>query len=107
MSRVKIRRLSVTASTSADVVAYNWYVSAPSDATFLADVDAGTPSPFDVTVAPEAFLDEGTLPEGVYQFAVVAEDGAGNTSDPYQAPAWVSVPLDLIPPAAPTDGVFE
>jgi len=108
MSRVVTRRIWVNPSSSTDVTAYNWYAGAVGDGTFLGAADAGTITPFAVTPGPEAFLDDTSgLPEGTYQFAVVAEDNAGNTSDPYQNAAWVSVPLDLTPPAAPVSGGID
>jgi len=107
MANVKTRRIWVDPSASADVVEYNWYAGPENDPSFLGAVDAQAITPFDETADPEAFIVEGTLPEGTYQFAVTAEDGAGNTSDPFQAAGWVSVPLDVTPPLAPTNGGIE
>ena len=40
----------------------------------------------------------------VVSFGVYAVDEAGNKSGVYQSDAWLAVPLDFIPPEAPSNG---
>jgi len=50
----------------------------------------------------EVVFKVGDVPDGAYQFAVVAEaEDTGKFADPYQHLNWVNVPLDLspLPPA--------
>jgi len=50
----------------------------------------------------EVVFGVGDVPDGAYQFAVVAEqEDTGKFADPYQHLNWVNVPLDLspLPPA--------
>lgn len=64
--------------------------------------DVGTP-PLDADGKHFVFLKDvpgvAALPEGEYDFAVTAYDGAGNESDFAEVE---KVPLDLVAPAAPT-----
>lgn len=108
MSRVNERQLRWNAPSATDVTGYRIYaVENIDEAIWLADVDAGRAEADRVgEVSGETWIID--LPnEGVWSFAVVAVDDAGNTSDPHQSPAWVEVPLDVTPPDAPSGGVIE
>lgn len=105
MSRVRERRLFWEVPEG--VSHSNVYVGDPTDSAFLANVDSGAMPVAHRTQGTEWVLGENTLDEGMYQFAVVTEDEAGNFGDPYQHPAWVNVPLDLTPPGAAFGGGFE
>lgn len=105
MSRVRQRRLFWDPPTATDVMGYEVSVGDPGNANFLAEVDAGTHPVHATPSDPEYFIAD--LAEGTYQFAVTAVDDAGNHSDPYQHPAWVSVPLDVTPPDAPSGGGID
>ena len=102
---IESRRMFWDSSTSEDVEGYNIYVEVFGQDDFLARVDAGQIEPH-VVVESSQWTIAG-LDEGDYQFAVAAVDDAGNISDPYQHPAWASVPLDLTPPMAPSGGGLE
>jgi hypothetical protein len=105
MSRIRPRRLFWDAPAATDVTGYEIYAGDPANAEFLAEVDAGGHDPHASTTATEYII--ANLPEGTYQFAVAALDDAGNYSDPYQHPAWASVPLDVTPPDAPSGGGLD
>jgi hypothetical protein len=104
MSRVVTRELYWDAPADTSVTGYAVYAGAPDLPDFLGNVDAGNVEPLGETADTSFTLGEGLLDDGNYQFCVCAKDGAGNFSDPYQHPAWASVPLDLTAPAAPTGG---
>jgi hypothetical protein len=110
MSRIRERRIFWDAPADTDVVGYEVYAEPTGAGDFLARVDAGDVTPLGVPADPEFFLggaEAAALPEDDYQFAVTAVDDAGNVSDPYQAPAWTAVPLDLVAPGAPSNGGLE
>lgn len=109
MARVRERRLFwklPPAATSAKV-----YVGDPTDSAFLANADSGVGQVLaDVpsTDPQELILKTGMLPDGDYQFAVVAaNEETGKFADPYQHPAWVTVPLDLSPLPPAFEGGLE
>lgn len=107
MAKIRQRRLFVDPPNATDLVGYDWYFAdaAADSGQFLSDCDNGNaPNPPARTTAPQYFPDQ---PEGDYQFCVIAVDDAGNESDPYQHPAWVSVPLDVTPPDAPSAGGID
>lgn len=104
MARVRTRELYWDAPADTDIVGYAVYSAAPDVPNFLARVDAGDIDPLAEVTETSLTLGEGDLPEGNYQFAVCSKDVAGNFSDPYQHPAWQSVPLDLTPPGPPSGG---
>jgi hypothetical protein len=105
MARIKTRTLFWDASPSTDVVGYAVYAEPAGDTTFVSRVDAGSVTPLFPNVAETSVvLTDGVIAEGDWQFAVCAQDDAGNFSDPYQNAAWVNVPLDITAPAAPTNG---
>jgi hypothetical protein len=104
MSRVRVRELYWEAPADTDISGYVVYSAAPDVPNFLANVDAGQIEPLGETAETSYTLGEGALPEGNYQFAVCSKDTAGNFSDPYQHPAWQSVPLDLTAPNPPSGG---
>lgn len=98
MARVLAKALTWTDSTSADVVAYDIYGEASAAADFAARADAGTATKIG-EVAHSPFPLVG-LADGVWQFAVVARDAAGNTATPGVVSG---VPLDVTAPEAVTD----
>jgi hypothetical protein len=104
MARVQQKKLRV--DDNADVEAWEWHRRPAADDVdgWLAAIDAGQVEPTDTTGSPE--LDLGQL-DGVFDFAVVQVDAAGNRSDPASFPAWTAVPLDTTPPPAATGGVIE
>lgn len=104
MARVRTRELYWEAPGDTDITGYAVYAGSPDSPSFLVDVDAGTVDPLGETDKTSYPLGEGALPEGNYQFAVCSKDTAGNFSDPYQHPAWKSVPLDLSAPNPPKGG---
>jgi hypothetical protein len=104
MARVKERELFWDPPADTDISHYAVYSGAPDVPDFLANVDAGIVEPLAEPAEPVLRLTEGMLEEGNYQFAVCSVDGAGNFSDPYQHPAWQSVPLDLTAPNPPSGG---
>lgn len=98
MARVIAKALTWTDSTSADVVAYDIYGEPTSAADFAARADAGTaPKIGEAAHSPFALVG---LPDGIWQFAVVARDLAGNTASPGVV---TGVPLDVTAPEAVTD----
>lgn len=110
MSRVNEKQLRWDAPSATDVTGYRIYAAEISDmATWLAAVDSGNAEADRQATIPaieEVWVID--LPnEGIWSFAVVAVDDAGNTSDPHQSNAWVEVPLDVTPPDAPSGGVIE
>ena len=107
MAKVKSRRFFWDPPADTDIVGYNVYVDDAARPNFLADVDAGTITPRETVPTTEWIVGPGDLPEGTYQVAVTSVDDATNESDPYQHPAWVSVPLDLTAPGAPSGGGLE
>ena len=104
MARVKQRELWWEAPPDTDITGYLVYAADPGVSSFLTDVDAGTVDVFKAVQDTKCPLGEDDLPEGNWQFAVCSQDAAGNISDPYQHPAWKSVPLDLTAPGAPKGG---
>lgn len=89
-------------SDSADVVSYRIYQNADDPA-----FEPNYNSPFvDVGLVLEAQLPIDGLPpvEGEVVFAVAAVDGAGNVSD---LTVGAPVLIDVTPPGAPTDLVYE
>lgn len=91
----------------ADATGVEVYVGSAQEPDFLARVDARLIEPTyrlpgDAT---EVFLDG--LEDGIYQFAAVQGDAAGNWSDPLQPPTWQNVPLDTNPPPALTGGGID
>lgn len=106
MARVRQRRMFWDAPQATDVTAYAVYAGAASaGADWLNQIDAGLIEPHVMVDTTEYVIAD--LEEGDYQFAVAALDDAGNYSDPYQHPAWASVPLDVTPPDAPSGGGLE
>lgn len=106
MAKIRQRELFWDAPPDTDVVGYAIYAGQASQDNFLALVDT---RPVDGGVAPVATGTETRWPitglaDGTWQFAVTAVDQAQNESDPYQHPAWRSVPLDLTPPSPPSGG---
>lgn len=91
----------------------NLHIAQAGDANFLPTLTAAphtaTPAARVPAADPQEFLlGVGALPDGTYQFAVVAEDEVNKKwADPYQNPAWVSVPLDLSPLPPAFGGGFE
>ncbi|MGI9250204.1 MAG: hypothetical protein ACR2PR_03275 [Pseudohongiellaceae bacterium] len=106
MAKIRNRRLFITPPNADDIVGYDWYSElASADSTqFLADADNGNLTPEVRTTDPQYFPD---LPEDDYQFCVIVVDDAGNESDPFQHPGWVSVPLDVTPPPAASVGGID
>lgn len=106
MAKIRNRRLFADPPLDTDVIGYDWYVTAAGDdsVAFLAAADTGILTPAQRTTVPEYFPDQ---VEGDYQYCVIAVDDAGNESDPYQHPAWQSVPLDVTPPAAASGGGID
>lgn len=106
MSRTISRTLRWDAPQATDVTQYNVHaIQDEADVPgWLGTVDAGGDNAIDIVSETEWPI---VLPdEGDWSFAVVAQDGAGNTSDPLSPPAWHNVPLDLTPPDPPTNGVI-
>lgn len=101
MSKIVQKKLVVDPQPAAD--AWDWYqrdTASGLDA-WLAEIDAGNETPFATTTVPEALIPE---IEGIFDFAVVQKDDAGNESDPASFPGWAAVPLDLSPPPPATGG---
>jgi len=90
-----------------DLVSYEVYVGDPATADFLAQIDAGNVTPHASVAVPITEYYLADLADGTYQLAVAALDDDGNYSDPYQHPDWVSVPLDVTPPGAPSGGGLD
>jgi len=107
MARIVQRRMFWDNPPAVDLQATEVYVGDPAQADFLAQIDAGAVTPHATVDAPASEYYLASLPEGNYQLAVAALDDDGNYSDPYQHPAWVDVPLDVTPPAAPSGGGLE
>lgn len=114
MARIKQRRMFWDAPAATDVEAYEIYAELAGqfdNATFLtqADLDPadGGLVPHAEVLAPTTEYYLSALAEDTYRLAVVARDDAGNYSDPYQHPDWVSVPLDVSPPDAPSAGGLD
>ena len=108
MARIVQRRMFWEAPAATDVELYGVYVGDPAlGVDFLNGIDSGMVEPHASVPAPTTEYYLASLPEGDYQLAVAAKDDDGNWSDPYQHPAWVNVPLDITPPAAPTGGGLE
>ena len=110
MSRSKKRKL-VWDAPAADTVGWHVYAQSaaiPEDSEMFAlEVDAGDLNPVAfVTVQTGPFWEITGLPDGDYDFAVVADDGNGNLSDPLVPDVWLDVPLDLTPPPTPTGGAI-
>lgn len=104
MSRVQQKQLRVDPSPGTDE--WRWYMrGAAADVTaWLAEIDAGNESAFDVTTAEVVVL---PAVEGDFDFAVVQGDAAGNLSDPASFAGWQAVSLDTTPPNPATGGVIE
>lgn len=94
--RIRTKELFWSAAVGADV--YDIYGEQGSATDFGARADAGTAPKLGET-AGLTFPLSG-LADGVWQFAVVARDAAGNTADPDLV---VNVPLDQSAPEAVTD----
>lgn len=98
--RIRTKELFWTATAGAD--AYDVYGEIGSASDFGARADAGT--------APLLGESSGTtfplagLADGVWQFAVVARDVAGNTADPFVV---ANIPLDQSAPAPVTDAAVR
>lgn len=107
MARIRQRRMYWVPPADTDVQTYEVYVGDPANTGFLGDIDAGRISPHAVVAHPQTEYYLASIPEGTYQLAVAAVDDDGNYSDPYQHPAWLSVPLDVTPPAPPTGGGLD
>lgn len=102
MSKIKRKKLTVDLAPGVDF--WDWYQrdTAPDLDVWLASIDAGgTISPFETTEIPEVDIPE---VEGVFDFAVIQKDNAGNESNPMTFPSWTAVPLDLSPPDPATGG---
>jgi len=106
--KVKRKRIAWDAVDVADLAGYNVYVADASVEAFTDAVDAGSVLPVE-TVQTTSYVvsPNDRIEDGVKQFVVTAIDAAGNESDPLQAEAWKSVPLDRTAPPAPTGGVVE
>ena len=107
MARIRQRRMFWVNPPAGDQQATEIYVGSPGQTDFLEAIDAGAVEPHATVEAPDSEYYLADLPEGDYQLAVAALDDDGNYSDPYQHPAWVNVPLDVTPPAAPSGGGLE
>ena len=111
MAYVKKRRIFWALPAEADFG--DVHVAKASDGNFLTTLTASpqlvTPFRRIPKAQPqELVLAVGDLPDDTYQFAVVAEDSVnGKFADPYQAPAWGSVFLDLSPLSPASAGGFE
>ena len=100
----KIKRKKLTVDPNPGTEFWDWYQrdTAGEMATWLAAMDAGDVTDrFATTDVPEVDVPE---TEGVFDFAVIQKDAAGNESDPSTFAGWVAVPLDLSPPAPATGG---
>ena len=104
MARIQKKKLKVDASPTTDT--WEWYMrAAESDvAGWMASIDAGQESAFEISDLPEAEI---PVVEGDFDFAVVQMDAAGNRSDPASFAGWQAVPLDTSPPPAATGGTIE
>ena len=104
MSKIKAKKLTVDLAPGVDF--WDWYQrDAAADVdVWLASIDAGgTVSPFATTEVPDVDIPE---VEGIFDFAVIQKDAAGNESDPATFPGWVGVSLDLSPPSPATGGAI-
>ena len=104
MAKIKAKKLTVDLAPGVDF--WDWYQrDATADvAGWLASMDAGdTRDRFATTEEPEVDIPQ---IEGVFDFAVIQKDAAGNESDPTSFPAWSGVPLDLSPPDRATGGAI-
>lgn len=101
MARAGTKTFFWTASTAADVATYRVYATPDVEPiTYSSDfVDVGLVTEVDLG----ALANDGFAPlvdaEGKFNLGVSAVDGMGNESDIAVRP---SVPLDFVPPAAPT-----
>lgn len=108
MAFIRRRRLFWTDPTDTDLTVVEVYAVPtsvqPDAAALLAEIDARQTHTPIATVPPgtEEYFLEG-IPEDTYNFAIVAGDESGNFSDPVNIPEWVAVPLDVSPPAIPTN----
>lgn len=97
---------TVTFDASVGASAYRVYVAPAGQADFLAKADLkpeeGGLAPF-AEISASPWVTKG-LAEGHWQLAITAMDAEKNESDPYQAPAWVDIPLDLTAPPPPSNG---
>lgn len=91
--RVRVKELHWDASQAADIDVYDVYGEVGAEADFGARADAGT-APLLGSPAASPFPLSG-LADGVWQFAVVARDKAGNTADPALV---TGIPLDQTAP---------
>lgn len=109
MSRVRERRVFWDpAPADANVVRWHVYLDEGDVPDFIAQVDSGAWPVYETVTEPEWFPGRNdVLPDSEYDIAVVAEDAAGNFSDPLDAASWQDVPLDVTPPPAPTGGGIE
>ena len=97
MSQTAPNRVGWAASSSEDVVGYRLRVTEAPLIPDYADtaIEVGNVTEFDFGASPDfAGLD------GVYNLALSAVDDAGNESDLTRLSSY---PLDLVPPAAPTE----
>ncbi len=104
MSKIKRKKLTVDLAPGVDF--WDWYQrnTAGDMVGWLAGLDAGDVTErFATTDIPEVDIPE---KEGVFDFAVIQKDAAGNESDPATFTGWVAVPLDLSPPAPATGGAI-
>jgi hypothetical protein len=101
MAKIKRKKLTVDPNPGTDF--WDWYQrdTAGEMAAWLASMDAGNETPFATTDVPEVDIPE---TEGVFDFAVIQKDAAGNESDPATFQGWIAVPLDMSPPAPATGG---
>jgi len=101
MAKIKQKKLIVDLVPGVDF--WDWYQrdTNPDMATWLASMDAGNETPFATTEVPEVDIPS---VEGVFDFAVIQKDAAGNESDPVTFGGWTAVPLDLSPPPPATGG---
>lgn len=103
MARIRTRTLSW--DVHPDAKSYLIYAGAASvGAAWLADVDAGKIPPLATVNAPVVSYTfaPNELADGNWQFAVCAQDAAGNIADPAQTPKVANVPFDGTPPTPVT-----
>lgn len=110
MARIVQRRMFWTDPSATDLESIEVYAElgdASANNAFLAAIEAGNVAPHAVVPAGVQEYYLASLAEDTYNLAIAGKDDDGNYSDVAQHPAWIGVPLDVSPPAAPIPGGLD